>query len=66
MMIGNKVEIKFTKSLINSLLSSRRVYMSSLINFPLQYKYKFCISPGMIGNMVKISVTYSICSVTYI
>ena len=35
MMIGNKVEIKFTKSRINSLLSSRRVYMSSLINFPL-------------------------------
>ena len=65
MMIGNKVEIKFTKSPINSLLSSRRVYMSSLINFPYRININFS-SPGMIGNMVNISVTYSICSVTYI
>ena len=35
MMIWNKVEIKFTKSPINSSLSSRRVFHPSLIRFPL-------------------------------
>ena len=55
MMIWNKVEIKSTKSRINSLLPSRRVYMSSLSNFPLLTAYiniNFA-SPGMIGNMDK-------------